>query len=170
MRNFERYPVPPGRNSMHYWPRLAGFWRSGWNLFWISVARYMPWLNIKSAIYRMLGMKVGKDAAFGLMVMVDIFFPQDIAVGDNTIIGYNTTILTHEYLIREWRRGRVEIGHRVMIGANCTVLPGVTIGDGAVVGAHSLVNRSIPAGAFAAGVPARVITTEAQKTAQKNSE
>ena len=49
------------------------------------------------------------------------------------------------------------IGADVMIGANCTILPGIKIDDGAMVGAGSLVNSDIPPGVLAAGVPARVI-------------
>jgi maltose O-acetyltransferase len=47
----------------------------------------------------------------------------------------------------------------VWIGANVTILPGVEIGDFAVIGAGSVVNRSIPAGSLAVGVPARVVRT-----------
>jgi acetyltransferase-like isoleucine patch superfamily enzyme len=50
----------------------------------------------------------------------------------------------------------VIIGNHVWIGAKCIILPGVTIGDGAVVGAGSIVTRDIPAGALAYGSPARV--------------
>jgi acetyltransferase-like isoleucine patch superfamily enzyme len=50
----------------------------------------------------------------------------------------------------------VIIGDNVWIGAHCLVLPGVTIGDGAVIGAGSIVTRSVPAGAVAYGSPARV--------------
>ena len=39
------------------------------------------------------------------MVMPDIMFPEKITVGDNSIIGYNTALLAHEYLIREYRLG-----------------------------------------------------------------
>ncbi|WP_368784325.1 acyltransferase [Acinetobacter baumannii] len=49
------------------------------------------------------------------------------------------------------------MGSRVMIGANSTVLPGVTIGDGAVVSAATLVNADVPAGAFVGGNPMRII-------------
>lgn len=105
----------------------------------------------------MLGMKVGQDTAFGLMVMVDVFFPEKITIGDNSIVGYNTTILAHEYLIHEYRLGDVHIGSNVLIGANCTILPGVTIGDGAVVGAGTVVHKNVAAGSFVAGNPLQVI-------------
>ena len=51
----------------------------------------------------------------------------------------------------------VIIGDNVWIGAHCIVLPGVTIGDGAVIGAGSLVTRDIPAGMLAYGRPAEVV-------------
>lgn len=141
---------------MHEWPRLAGFVRSAWNVAIITLGRYLPWIGLKNSLYRRcLGMRIGRNAALGFMVMPDIFFPHLIGIGDNTIIGYNTTILCHEFLVDEFRRGPVEIGGNVMIGANCTILPGVRIGDGAVVGAHSLVTRDVPPGARVGGVPAR---------------
>ena len=51
----------------------------------------------------------------------------------------------------------IHIGNQVFIGANCTILKGVTIGDGAVIGAASVVCHDIPAGALAAGNPAKVL-------------
>ena len=125
------------------------------NFVLATVARYLPWFGAKNAIYRLMGLKVGKRAAFALMAMVDVVFPQLITVGDDSVIGYNTTILCHEFLVDEWRMGPVDIGRRVMIGANCTVLPGVSIGDEAIISAHSLVNRNVPPGARVGGVPAR---------------
>jgi acetyltransferase-like isoleucine patch superfamily enzyme len=88
---------------------------------------------------------------------MDTMFPERISIGSNSIIGYNTTILAHEYLIDEYRLGDVKIGSGVMVGANSTILPGVTIGDGAVVSAATLVNRDVPPGAFVGGNPMRVI-------------
>ncbi len=103
------------------------------------------------------------------MVMPDIMFPEKITVGDNSIIGYNTTLLAHEYLIREYRLGEIVIGNEVMIGANTTILPGVRIGDGAIVSAGTLVHKDVPGGAFVGGNPMRVIYTKEQMEAREGS-
>ena len=116
-----------------------------------------------------LRMKVGKKTSFALMVMPDIMFPEKITVGENSIIGYNTTLLAHEYLIREYRLGEIVIGNEVMIGANVTILPGVKIGDGATVSAGTLVHRDVPSGAFVGGNPMRIIYTKEQMTAREGS-
>jgi Acetyltransferase (isoleucine patch superfamily) len=95
-------------------------------------------------------------------------FPERIKVGKDTIIGFNTTILAHEYLVDEYRLGDVVIGDRVMIGANSTILPGVVIGDDAIISAMTLVNKDVPAGAFAGGNPMRIIYTK-EEIAEKES-
>lgn len=155
MRNVERYPVD-GHNALWQIYKTVSPWKGVKNFICIQVARYCPVLPLKNWIYRrLLGMKVGEYTAFGLMVMVDVFFPEKISIGRNTVIGYNTTILTHEYLIKEYRIGHVMIGDEVLIGANTTLLPGVTIGDGAVVAAGSVVHKDVPPGAFVGGHPLR---------------
>ncbi len=159
MRNVERYPVE-GTNSLWQVYRTVSKWKAVRNFIFIQLARYCPSLPLKNSIYRrVLGMKVGEHTAFALMVMVDVFFPERIAVGSNTIIGYNSTLLTHEYLIDEYRLGNIYIGSNVMIGANVTVLPGVTIGDHAVVAAGSVVHRDVPAYARVGGNPLRDLRT-----------
>ena len=74
--------------------------------------------------------------------------------------------MCHEFLIKELRVGKIQIGADVMIGANTTILPGVTIGDKAVIAAGSLVNRDVQPGEFVGGVPIR--TLQARRKSQED--
>ncbi|MED3514640.1 heptaprenylglyceryl phosphate O-acetyltransferase [Bacillus subtilis] len=172
MRKTDRHPVS-GANSLWHVYQTVPFLKVVKNFIVIQIARYTPFIGMKNWLYRtFLRMKVGKQTSFALMVMPDIMFPEKISVGTNTIIGYNTTILTHEYLIHEYRIGKVLIGDEVMIGANTTILPGVKIGDGAVVSAGTLVHKDVPDGAFVGGNPMRIIYTkeEMQERLKKSAE
>ncbi|WP_246942617.1 acyltransferase [Bacillus pinisoli] len=167
MRRTTRYPVK-GANSLWQIYKTVSFWKVVKNFIVIQVARYTPFLPVKNWLYRtFLGMKVGDQTAFALMVVPDIMFPEKISVGKNSVIGFNTTILAHEYLINEYRLGDVEIGDEVMIGANSTILPGVKIGDGATVSAATLVNRDVPPGSMVGGNPMRVIYTKEEVEARE---
>jgi acetyltransferase-like isoleucine patch superfamily enzyme len=162
MRNTVRHPVE-GANSLWHVYKTVPFWKVVKNFIVIQMARYTPFLGMKNWLYRtFLGMKVGEHTSFALMVMLDVMFPEKISVGRNTVIGYNTTILAHEYLIKEFRLGDVHIGSEVMIGANTTILPGITIGDGAIISAGTLVHKDVQAGTFVGGNPMRIIYTQEQ--------
>jgi acetyltransferase-like isoleucine patch superfamily enzyme len=143
------------RNALQYFGRDVSRWRVVWNWLWLGPSKLCPWFAVKSWMVRRSGAKVGRHVSLGLGAQLDVLFPQRITVGDDAIVGYNTTILCHAYTHGSYQLGDVTIGPRATIGANCTILPGVTIGEGAVVGAMSLVNKDVPAGEFWAGVPAR---------------
>ncbi|MCQ6278741.1 DapH/DapD/GlmU-related protein [Bacillus sp. EB600] len=167
MRNTARFPVE-GANSLWHVYKTVPFWKVVKNFIVIELARYTPFLGMKSWLYRtFLRMKVGEQTSFALMVMLDVMFPEKISVGTNTVIGYNTTILAHEYLIKEYRLGAVEIGSEVMIGANSTILPGVTIGDGAIVSAGTVVHKDVLPGTFVGGNPMRIIYTKEELTQRR---
>ncbi|KOO37157.1 acyltransferase [Priestia koreensis] len=170
MRNTTRYPVE-GPNSLWHVYKTVPFWKVVKNFVVIQLARYTPFLGMKNWLYRtFLRMDVGEQTSFALMVMLDVMFPEKISVGRNTVIGYNTTILAHEYLVREYRLGDVEIGDEVMIGANSTILPGVKIGSGAIVSAGTLVHKDVPEGCFVGGNPMRLIYTKEELEAHMNQQ
>ncbi|MDZ4111505.1 MAG: sugar O-acetyltransferase [Brevundimonas sp.] len=87
----------------------------------------------------------------------------EVDIGDGTQIGPGVQILTADHPREAAERaagiefGRpIVIGFNVWIGGGALILPGVTIGDDAIVGAGAVVTRDIPAGATAVGNPARV--------------
>ncbi|SIO85715.1 sugar O-acetyltransferase [Nocardiopsis sp. JB363] len=85
-----------------------------------------------------------------------------VVIGDDCLIGHNTVLATLDHDIAPSRRADmhpapITIGHNVWIGANATILPGVTIGDDAVVGAASVVTKDVPEGSIVIGSPARVV-------------
>ena len=118
---------------------------------------------------QMLGVKMGKNCyitgrpKFGSE-------PYLINMGDRVLIaGSGTQFITHEgahWVLQgmdpeKYKHvcgfGKINIGNNVYIGTRCTILRGVTIGDNCIVGANSLVNKSLPSGGVYAGVPAKRI-------------
>lgn len=89
-----------------------------------------------------------------------------ITFGDNCLLGPNVAIYTAGHPVHPHSRNSryeygiaVTIGNDVWLGGNTVVCPGVTIGDGCVIGAGSVVTKDIPPYSIAAGNPCRVIRT-----------
>ncbi len=89
-----------------------------------------------------------------------------LVIGDDTIIGPGTMIHTANHEMADldrpitgqgWKAAPVHIGKGCWIGMGACILPGVTIGDSAIIGAGSVVTKDVPAFAIAAGNPCRVI-------------
>ncbi len=151
-------------------------------LFSLPRFRSLNWL--KAAFLRMTGARVGRRVIFypgvwleagpllaigddvDLALGVVVTAGGGVSIGDRTLVGYRTQILSSNHVVPPrgvrifgagHERKPVVIGRDVWIGANVVVLPGVEIGEGAVVAASSVVTRSVPAYAIVAGNPARVI-------------
>lgn len=108
----------------------------------------------------------GKNLTLGRGVFVNagckIQDQGGVTIGDGALVGHNAVLTTLNHDLDPRRRADmhpapVVVGRNVWLGANVTVLPGVTIGDDAVVGAGAVVTQDVPAGTVAVGVPARVV-------------
>lgn len=87
-----------------------------------------------------------------------------ITIGDGALIGHNVVLATLNHGLKPEERhdlfpAPIHIGKNVWLGANVTVLGGVTVGDNVVIAAGAVVTRDVPANTVAAGVPARVVRT-----------
>ena len=149
-----------------------------------SFPRYFFFNAVKSAFLRLVGANLGKRIIYypgvwvapgrNLIIGDDVDLALDVvittgggvSIGDRALIGYRTQILSTNHIIPE-NRGRVFgsghegkmviIGADVWIGCNAIVLPGVTIGEGAIVAAGSVVTKNIEPYSIVGGNPARVI-------------
>ena len=157
-RRLERHPTPGPRNSLWSWPDAKSPLVVVLNYVVIVLARISPSLRLKNWLLRRIGVTIGTGVSWGLESTPDVFWPERITVGNDAIIGYDATLLCHEFLHEEYRLGEVVVGDRAMIGAGAIVLPGVTIGEGARVAANSLVVEDVPPNTTVAGVPAEVIS------------
>lgn len=85
-----------------------------------------------------------------------------ITIGDDCLFGHNVTIATLNHELNPDKRASiipnpVKIGKKVWIGSDSTILPGVEIGDGAIIAAGSVVIKSVPKNTIAAGNPAKIV-------------
>jgi len=101
--------------------------------------------------FRRLGAKIGVNVR--LNGDIDTVNPHLVEIGENTVVGRDTQIVTHCPV----NPGPVKIGRDVFIGYGCIILPGVVIGDGSLIGAGSVVTKDIPSMSMAVGNPAHVI-------------
>lgn len=110
----------------------------------------------------------GRNISLGDNVFINfnmtILDEAEVTIGNNVFIGPNVSIYTpcHPLVADERNTGvewaePVTIGNDVWIGGNTVILPGVTIGDGAVVGAGSVVSRDVPEASLVVGCPAHVV-------------
>ncbi len=157
----DRHGTPGPRNSLWSWPTAKSPLVVMRNYVVIVLARICPSLRLKNRLLSAIGVTVGEGVAWGLESTPDVFWPERITVGDDAIIGYDATLLCHEFLQDEYRLGDVVLEDRAMVGAGAVVLPGVTVGEGAQVAANSLVASDVPPGTTVAGVPAEVVSTAA---------
>lgn len=122
----------------------------------------------RARLLRKLGAKVGNGCFIGEYVRVDLNHADLITIEDGVHIAADVRLLCHKkdlsnYLIGDiygqqpYKYGAIHLSKNCAIGTGTLIMPGITIGEGAVIGAGSLVTKDIPAWTIATGRPAKVV-------------
>ena len=161
-------------------------WWLDFKLFLVNRSGWCPFWTFRKLVYCLAGLKIGKGSK--IHVFTRFFEPKNIKVGEDTVIGefsfldgraslkigshtdiasqvliYNSK---HDIKDEEFREKQlpVEIGDYVFIGPRAIIMPGIKIGQGAIIAAAAVVTKDVPAGKIAAGIPAQVIGERKLKT------
>jgi len=161
-------PIESRTDRREYERRIAP--RSLLRLFWQKQlhiwARTCIPPALRLAMYRAMGIRIGQHVFIGLDTYLDCQFPELIDIEDDVTISFRVTVIVHDDARRmthvEAGAGAgtvapVRLRRGCYLGAGCLVLPGITVGERAVVAAGAVVTRDVPPGALVAGVPARVL-------------
>ena len=134
---------------------------------WAILEPFAP-RKLRPSLMRRMGCHIGKDVFVGDHVRIDQGHADLIYIDDRAHITGGCRLLCHQRDLKgyckgddaaklPYKLGEIHIGKGVMIGMESLIMPGVTIGDGAIVGAYSLVTKDIPPYTMATGRPARVV-------------
>lgn len=133
------------------------------------VAKHLPGCGLRIRLLRMCGYAIGKEVYIGEDIIIiddlgDSTF--NLTIGDRASISPRVTFVLHtqpnDSRIVPYvnsRKGAIDIGADAWIGSGAVILPGISIGEGAVVGANSVVTKNVLPYTVAGGVPARFIKT-----------
>ncbi|WP_303797743.1 acyltransferase [Ruminococcus flavefaciens] len=131
---------------------------------WITntIASNCPFNNVRIFLYRLCGFKIGKNVFIGMHSYLDDMCYDLLTIGDDVIISYGVYFACHG---RNQGHYPITVKNKAYIGMRSNVISkntdgserGVCIGEGAVVGACTLVNRDVPDGMTAVGIPCRII-------------
>jgi len=117
-------------------------------------------------LYRRMGIHIGRNVFIGLDTYLDCQFPELITIEDDVTVSFRVTVVVHD---DARRLDRVEPGagdgtvapvllrRGCYLGAGCLVLPGVTVGERAVVASGAVVTRDVDPETVVGGVPARFL-------------
>ena len=104
-------------------------------------------------------LSIGDDLYMNAGTSIEVW--HDVRIGSNCLFGPFASVIDDDRHEVEpgaiLHKGPTILGNNVWLGRSAAVMPGVTVGDGSVIGANSVVTRDIPPNSFAAGAPARVI-------------
>lgn len=141
---------------------LLKYMMNSWLLSPLGPRKIRPW------VLRKIGCHVGKDVFIGSGVWIDAGHANLIHIEDHAHVTGLTVLLCHkrelggycvgdDYAKLPYKTGEIHLGKGCSTGTGTLIMPGVSIGEGAIVGAGSLVTKDIPAWTIALGQPAKVV-------------
>lgn len=101
------------------------------------------------------GHHIAGTARISFSAFLDRTSPELVFIGEHSIITRGVLILSHDF--SRGLRAKTSIGANCLIGSNSIILPGVSVGDGSVIGAGAVVANDVPPGSLVAGNPAKVL-------------
>jgi serine O-acetyltransferase len=162
--NLEVFLTSPGVHAL-FWHRVA-HWLWRWE--WFLLARVIS--HISRGV---TGIEIHPGAQIGKRVVIDhgmgVVIGETAVVGDDCLIYHGVTLGGKNATRREDAKGRRHpaVGNRVTVGTGAAVLGPVSIGDDAIIGAHSVVLEDVPAKALAVGIPAKVKKSAVKKSTKR---
>ncbi len=114
--------------------------------------------SLRPLLHRWRGVQLGERVWISQQVYLDELYPEAIMIGANSTIGMRTSVITHLHWGARRSSGgykRVVIEANVFVGPHCVILPGVHVGEGAVIKAGSVLSRNVPARVFWGGAEGR---------------
>lgn len=141
---------------------LLKFMMNSWILSPLEPRKIRPW------VLKKIGCHVGKDVFIGSNVWIDSGHAHLITIEDHVHVTARTILLCHkkdlshyyvgdDYAKLPYHKGEIHLCKGCSTGTDTIIMPGVTIGEGAIIGAGSLVTKDIPAWTIATGRPAKVV-------------
>lgn len=144
----------PARYKISLW---TGFKKPIRKWFSAVVVPKIPFNNLRVACYRLCGYRNGGGTIIGMHCYLDDLCYDKIEIGKNVIISYGVYFAYHG---RKQEHNKIVIQDGAYIGMRVSIVApkgDVEIGEGAIVGATTLVNKSVPSGRTAVGVPCRIL-------------
>jgi acetyltransferase-like isoleucine patch superfamily enzyme len=157
-------------NCAKEWYRYRNPLRMLWTAFVVEVCRKLPPCEFKNYLYRMVGVKIGKDVTICPDVVLDWLFPELITIEDGVLLGGDLFIAAHEITMNELNIGRIILGKQSLIASWTVIDPGVTLGERSIVGLFSWVREDVLPYSFVVGVPAKIKKTLDKESYSKSLE